>query len=369
MNPTMNQLTDAGVSVWLDDLNRQLLRSGELARLVETGVIAGVTTNPTIFHNALRDGGAYEDDLRALRDAGTSALDVVRKLTTDDVRAACDVLRPVYESTGGRDGRVSIEVDPRWAHDLENTLVEARQLWRLIDRPNLMVKIPATVECLPAITACLADGISVNVTLIFSVDRFDRVVAAFLDGLARARAAGRDVRAIGTVASFFISRVDTEVDRHLDLLSSPAAAALRGHAAIANARLAYRRYEQMLRDPRWAELSAAGAAPIRPLWASTGVKDPAYDDTRYVTELVAPGTVNTMPGATLQAVLEHGVIAGDRVTNFYDHAEGVLAALSGIGIDIGEVLDLLEQEGIAKFQASWQSLIDDVDQLLQGVRS
>jgi transaldolase len=297
MNRTVRQLADAGVSVWLDDLNRQLLRSGELARRVDSGAIVGVTTNPTIFHNALRTATEYEEELDVLRAHGATALDAVRALTTNDVRSACDVLRSVHERTAARDGWISIEVDPRWAHDPDRTLDEARRLRTLIDRPNVMIKIPATSECTSAIAACLAEGISVNVTLIFSVRRYEQVVEAFLDGLEGARAAGRDLTRIGSVASFFISRVDTEVDRRLESLGTPAAAALRGHVAIANARLAYRRFEQMSTDPRWLELRAAGAAPMRPLWASTGVKNPAYDDTRYVTELVAPETVNTMPAA------------------------------------------------------------------------
>ncbi|MEV0544498.1 transaldolase [Nocardia salmonicida] len=369
MNDTVKQLADAGVSVWLDDLNRHLLRSGELARLVRAGSVVGVTTNPTIFHNALRQEVEYEDELQVLRGQGVSALGAVRTLTTGDVRSACDVLRPVYEQTGARDGRVSIEVDPRWAHDPDRTLAEARQLWDLVDRPNVMVKIPATTECLPAVTACLAQGISVNVTLIFSAKRYHEVVEAFLDGLAKARNAGQNLREIGCVASFFISRIDTEVDRRLDALGSPAAVALRGHAAIANARLAYRRYEEMLDDPRWAELHAAGAAPMRPLWASTGVKNPDYEDTRYVTELVAPGTVNTMPMPTLNAVIERGVVLGDRVTRYYDDARDVLTRVGASGVDFDEVLELLEREGIAKFQSSWQAMIEDVDRLLLVVRS
>ncbi|MEU1994056.1 transaldolase [Nocardia gamkensis] len=368
MNRTVSRLAHEGVSVWLDDLNRGLLRSGEVERLVGSGVIVGVTTNPTIFHNALGRGADYEEELRLLRSNGISALEAIRVLTSGDVREACDVLRPVYEQTGGRDGRVSIEVDPRWAHDTDRTIDEARQLWTLIDRPNVMVKIPATVEGLPAVTAVLADGISVNVTLIFSAQRYEQVIEAFLTGLEQARSAGRRLDRIGSVASFFVSRVDTEVDRRLDLLETPAAAALRGRAAIANARLAYLRYEAMLRDSRWVELSAAGALPLRPLWASTGVKDPAYDQTRYVMELVAPGTVNTMPAATLDAVIAHRGVPGNRIAGSYDDAREVLSRLGEIGIDFDAVLDLLEHEGITKFRTSWQALIEDVELLLHGVR-
>ncbi|MFI7190217.1 transaldolase [Nocardia nova] len=369
MNRTLKRLADEGVSVWLDDLSRHVLRSGQLAQLVRSGTVVGLTTNPTIFHNALGEDAEYEEEMRVLRGRGVSALDAVRTLTTGDVRSACDVLWPVYRATAGCDGRVSIEVDPRWARDTERTIEEARQLWRVVDRPNVMIKIPATVEGLPAITTCLAQGISVNVTLIFSVRRYHQVIDAFLAGLELARAAGRPLSEIGSVASFFVSRVDTEVDRRLDALATPAAAALRGRAAIANARLAYLRYENMLRDPRWLELRAAGASPMRPLWASTGVKDPAYADTRYVTELVAPGTVNTMPAATLDAVISHGTVLGDRIRPNYDDAWEVSGQLGEMGIDFDDVLEQLEREGVAKFQTSWQAMIEDVERLLSGVRS
>lgn len=369
MNRTLRGLADEGVSVWLDDLSRHLLRSGELAQLVRSRTVVGLTTNPTIFHNALGRDTVYEEEMRVLRERGVSALDAVRALTTGDVRSACDVLRPIYRETGGRDGRVSIEVDPRWAHDTDRTIDEARQLWRLVDRPNAMIKIPATVEGLSAITTCLAEGISVNVTLIFSVRRYHQVIDAFLAGLEKAHAAGRSLAEIGAVASFFISRVDTEVDRRLDALATPDAAALRGRAAIANARLAYLRYENMLRDPRWLELRAVGASPLRPLWASTGVKDPTYPDTRYVTELVAPGSVNTMPPATLDAVIAHGTVLGDRIRPNYDDAWEVFAQLGETGIDFDDVLEQLEREGISKFQTSWQAMIEDVDRRLSGVRS
>ncbi|MEV0766700.1 transaldolase [Nocardia salmonicida] len=367
MNRTLKKLADEGVSVWLDDLNRRLLRSGELAGLVESGAVVGLTTNPTIFHNALSEDSEYEEELRALRTRGASALDAIRTLTTGDVRTACDVLRPVFERTAGHDGRVSIEVDPRWANDTERTVDEARQLWKVVDRPNVMIKIPATIAGLPAITACLAEGISINVTLIFSAPRYHQVIEAFLRGLEQARVAGRNLDEIGSVASFFVSRVDTEVDRRIDELDMPMAAALRGRAAIANARLAYIRYEGMLRDSRWIELAAAGASPLRPLWASTGVKDPAYADTRYVMELVAPGTVNTMPRATLDAVIAHGTVFGDRITGEYMDALEVFAHLGEIGIDMKEVLEQLEHDGIAKFQSSWQAMMEDVELLLRGV--
>ncbi|MGV9633074.1 transaldolase [Nocardia rhamnosiphila] len=368
MSRTLELLADAGVSVWLDDLNRHLLQSGELERLVESGSVVGLTTNPTIFHNALRRSTDYEQELRALRQDGVSDDAAIRTLTTNDVRAACDVLWQVYEQTERRDGYVSIEVDPRWAHDTDQTIADARRLWQVVDRPNAMIKIPATIEGLAAITQCLAEGISVNVTLIFSVRRYQQVIEAFLTGLERARRAGLEISAISSVASFFISRVDTEIDRRLDALGTTAATALRGRAAIANARLAYRCHQDMLCQSRWRELRAAGALPQRPLWASTGVKDPNYDSTRYVMELVAPGTVNTMPAATLEAVIADGVVSGDRITGNFDDAAQVMSRLGEHGIDCDAVLQQLEQDGISKFQASWQAMIGDVGLLMRGVR-
>ena len=294
MTDSIARLRTAGVSVWLDDLSRERLTTGSLAALRDRGV-SGVTTNPTIFAKAITDSDAYAGQIRDLKLRQAPADQALRELTASDVRQACDVLRPVYDATGGVDGRVSIEVDPRIAHDTGRTVAEARALWWLVDRPNLFVKIPAAKQGLPAITACLADGISINVTLIFSLARYAEVIEAFLAGLEAARAAGRDLSGIASVASFFVSRVDTEVDRRLDKIGTPQAAALRGKAAIANARLAYQRYEQAIATGRWRSLERAGARPQRPLWASTSVKDPAYDDTRYVTGLVASGVVNTMP--------------------------------------------------------------------------
>ena len=309
MTDSIARLRTAGVSVWLDDLSRERLTTGSLAALRDRGV-SGVTTNPTIFARAITDSDAYHDQIRDLKLRQAPADQALRELTASDVRQACDVLRPVYEATGGVDGRVSIEVDPRIAHDTERTVAEARALWWLVDRPNLFVKIPAARQGLPAISACLAEGISINVTLIFSLARYGEVIEAFLAGLEQARAARRDLSGIASVASFFVSRVDTEVDKRLDKVGTPQAAALRGKAAIANARLAYQRYEEMLATDRWRALEQAGARPQRPLWASTSVKDPAYDDTRYVTGLVAPGVVNTMPEATLNAVTDHGQHTG-----------------------------------------------------------
>jgi len=359
MTSPLEELSAAGVAVWLDDLSRERLRSGNLAELVATKQVVGVTTNPSIFQKALSQGEAYDDQVRDLALRGVDVGEAVRALTTYDVRWACDVLRPVYDATDTVDGRVSIEVDPRISADCGKTLAEARALWWLVDRPNLFIKIPATREGLPAITAALAEGISVNVTLIFSLERYDAVMDAFLAGLEQAKAGGHDLAGIGSVASFFVSRVDSEVDGRLKDDAS-----LRGKAAVANAQLAYQHYEQVFSSDRWRALEAAGAKPQRPLWASTGVKDPAYEDTRYVIELVASGTVNTMPEATLEAVADHGVVRGDTVTGSYAAAQQALDELGAAGIDYAEVVELLEREGIDKFEQSWQELIDSVtDQL------
>jgi transaldolase len=359
MTDRLAQLSDAGVAVWLDDLSRERLRSGGLAELVATKHVVGVTTNPSIFQKALSDGKAYDDQVRDLAQRGVDIGEAVRALTAYDVRWACDVLRPAYDASSTVDGRVSIEVDPRISADCEKTLAEARALWWLVDRPNLYIKIPSTKEGLPAITAALAEGISVNVTLIFSLERYDAVMEAFLAGLEGAKANGLDLAGIGSVASFFVSRVDTEIDSRL-ADDSP----LRGKAAIANARLAYQHYEKVFASDRWKALESAGARPQRPLWASTGVKDKAYDDTRYVVDLVAPGTVNTMPEGTLDAVADHGVVTGDTVTGSYAEALQVLDDLKADGIDYDEVVDLLEREGVEKFEQAWGELIESVtDQL------
>ena len=360
MADPLTDLSNRGVSIWLDDLSRQRLTTGSLADLVARDHVVGVTTNPAIFAKAIAGHEAYAEQIRDLWARGASVGEALRGMTAFDVRWACDVLRPAYHASGGVDGRVSIEVDPRLAYDTEATIAEARFLWWLVDRPNLFIKIPAARQGLPAITACLAEGISINVTLIFSLVRYDEVTGAFLDGLERARQAGHDLSSIASVASFFVSRVDTEVDARLDKIGTPAAAALRGRAAIANARLAYHHYERMLASPRWAALSAAGARPQRPLWASTSVKDPAYPDTRYVTDLVAPGVVNTMPEATLRAVADHGRIPEDSVRGHYAEARQVLSDLEALGVDYGEVTEKLESNGLAAFDASWREVGDQL---------
>jgi len=330
-----------------------------------------VTTNPTIFQKAITTSHVYDEQLHDLAALDFPAEQAVLLITTHDVRAVCDLLRPVYEATDGRDGRVSIEVDPRLAHDTDRTVAEAHMLWWLVDRPNLFIKIPATLEGLPAISQCLSDGISVNVTLIFSLARYDAVMDAYLEGLERARSAGRDLGRIESVASFFVSRVDTEIDARLDKIGTPEALALRGAAAIANARLAYERYERVFSAERWESLEADDAWPQRPLWASTGVKDPEYDDTRYVVELIAPGVVNTMPEPTLHAVADHGVIRGNTIKGTYPEARRALDGLAAVGVDYDDVVRALEEDAVTRFQASWTELLDTVGAALtrQGTAS
>ncbi len=356
MADALEALSKAGVSIWLDDLSRERLVSGSLAGLAARDHVVGVTTNPAIFAKAITGSDAYHEQVRDLSARGVDVGEALRALTTFDVRWACDVLRPIYDTTDGVDGRVSIEVDPRLAYDTEATIAEARALWWAVDRPNLLVKIPAARQGLPAITACLAEGISINITLIFSLQRYEQVTSAFLDGMERARQSGRDLPSIGSVASFFVSRVDTEIDSRLDKIGASEAAALRGRAAIANARLAYQHYERVFSAPRWAALAAPGARPQRPLWASTSVKDPAYPDTRYVTDLVAPGVVNTMPEATLRAVADHGQGPADSIHGHYDEAQQVLGQLQAVGIGYDEIMQGLEDDAVAKFDAAWEQL-------------
>jgi transaldolase len=361
MGNTLQDLAAAGVAVWLDDLSRSRIVSGSLGHSVEAGEIVGITTNPTIFAKAIGSGSGYEDQLRDLALRGTAIGETLRLLTAWDVRAACDILRPVFDRSGGRDGRVSIEVDPRIAEDADRTAAEARGLWWLVDRPNLFIKIPATLAGLPAITESLAAGISVNVTLIFSVERYQAVLEAFLSGLEQRLAAGGSLHGIESVASFFVSRVDTEVDRRL----GQSAPQLRGQAAVANSRLAYQVYEQMLETPRWQALAAAGARPQRLLWASTGVKDKAFPDTKYVVELVAKDTVNTMPEATLRAVADHGVVRGDTVRDGYAGARKVMEDLRQAGVDLADVAVVLEQQGVESFAKSWEELIASVTEQVE----
>jgi transaldolase len=349
-------LSAQGVAVWLDDLSRELLATSALQSLITSRHVVGVTTNPTIFASALSKGDRYDDQLRDLAEQGADVDTAVFSITTDDVRTACDVLAPVYQQTAGKDGRVSIEVDPRLARDARATASTARTLRSAVDRDNLFVKIPATQEGLTAITQVTSEGISVNVTLIFALDRYRAVMDAYLSGLELAAATGQDLTAIRSVASFFVSRVDTEVDARLDRIATSAATRLKGKAAIANARLAYQAYRELITSQRWQELARLGSQPQRPLWASTGVKNSAYPDTMYVTDLVAPDTVNTMPGSTLEAFADHGQVKGDTVIQYYDEARRVLDELAAVGIDFDDVTAQLERDGIAKFENSWNEL-------------
>jgi transaldolase len=365
MTDALAELSAAGVSVWLDDISRERLVTGNLADLVANRHVVGVTSNPTIFAKALEKGDSYTDQLRDLALRGVDLEEAVRALTTFDIRWACDVLLATFERTGGLDGRVSLEVDPRLARDEAKTVAEARALAWMVDRPSVFIKIPATREGLPAITATLARGISVNVTLIFALDRYDEVMDAFFAGLEQARDNGHDLSTIASVASFFVSRMDTEVDKRLDKLGSEEAKKMRGKAAIANARLAYERYEQKFDSDRWRALEAAGARRQRPLWASTSTKDPAYEDTMYVVELVAPGTVNTMPAATVEAVADHGRLRGaDTACSGYDQARKVFDDLAALGIGYDDVAETLEVEGVQKFADSWKELLESVSRQL-----
>jgi transaldolase len=349
------------VSVWLDDISRDRLRTGNLQMLIDDLHVVGVTSNPTIFAKSLSSGDAYDDQIADLKLRGVTVDEASRMITTYDIRWACDVFRPVYERTGGQDGRVSLEVDPRLARETARTIAEARALWWMVDRPNLMIKIPATVEGLPAITQCISEGITVNVTLIFGLERYGQVIDAYMTGLEQAAAAGHDLSRIRSVASFFVSRVDTEVDGRLDKIGTPEAVALRGKAAVANARLAYELFEQRIATERWQALRAKGAQIQRPLWASTSVKDPSFGDTMYVVDLVVADTVNTMPEATIRATEDHGKLLGDTVHGTYDASRQVFADLEKLGIGYDDVVQVLEDEGVQKFEASWIQLLDTIN--------
>jgi transaldolase len=364
-NPNLAALSAAGVSVWLDDLSRDRLQSGNLQELIDTKSVVGVTTNPSIFQKAFAEGDSYDAQIAELAERGADVDATVRTVTTDDVRNACNVLAREWEASDGVDGRVSIEVDPRLAHDTDKTIQQAIELWKIVDRPNLLIKIPATKAGLPAITAVLAEGISVNVTLIFSVERHREVMDAYLTGLEKACEAGHDLSKIHSVASFFVSRVDTEIDKRLEKIGSEQALGLRGKAGVANARLAYAAYQEVFEsDGRFQPLKGDGARVQRPLWASTGVKNPDYSDTLYVTELVAPHTVNTMPEPTIDAVADHGVVKGDTVSGTGSAAQGVFDSLTAAGIDLPDVFVVLEDEGVEKFIDSWKQLLRETQNQL-----
>jgi transaldolase len=364
----LDALSAAGVSIWLDDLSRQRLTSGNLRELIEDWNVVGVTTNPTIFAAALAHGEDYDEQVRGLAARGASVADAVRELTVADVQQACDLFSGTWESSGGVDGRVSLEVDPNLARDTEATIAQACDLWKTVDRPNLLVKIPATEQGIPAISRALAEGVSVNVTLIFSVERYRAVMGAFLDGLEQAAANGQSVAEMASVASFFVSRVDTEVDKRLEAIGSEDAWKLRGKAAIANSRLAYAAYQEVFSSQRWRKLAEQGARPQRPLWASTGVKNPDYPDTLYIAELVVADTVNTMPEKTLRAFAEHGEVRGDRVSGTADQAQRVFDELDRVGVDLRDVFLTLENEGVQKFDASWDELTETVRGQLEAAK-
>jgi len=370
MSTPTAELSTAGVSIWLDDLSRTRINSGNLQELIETRNVVGVTTNPTIFANAITDENdtSYDAQVRELAASGASAEEAVFAATTQDVQAALDIFRPVWESSNHVDGRVSIEVSPDLAHDTEGTIAQAKQLWGRVDRENLLVKIPATKAGLPAITEAIAAGISVNVTLIFSLERYEEVIDAYLAGLERAHGADFDLSSIHSVASFFVSRVDTETDKRLEAIGTDEALALKSKAGLANARLAYELFEKKFAEKRAQDLIALGANLQRPLWASTGVKDPNLPDTLYVTDLVASGVVNTMPEKTLEATFDHGVVTGDTITATYAESHEVFAALKSVGIDFDDVTQVLEDEGVAKFIDSWHGLLAQVTEGLESAR-
>ncbi|HET9873798.1 MAG TPA: transaldolase [Propionibacteriaceae bacterium] len=366
MSDRLKALAAAGVSIWLDDLSRELLATGELRRLIAEDSVVGVTTNPTIFAAALSNGETYNDQVNQLSADGASVQEAITAITTTDVRDACDMFADTSAATNGVDGRVSIEVEPGLARDTAGTVAQAKELWERVDRPNAFIKIPATEEGLEAISASIGAGISVNVTLIFALSRYSQVIDAYLTGLEQAAAAGHDLSRIHSVASFFVSRVDTEVDKRLDRIGTDEAKALKGKAAIANARLAYAVFQEAFATDRFGKLADQGARVQRPLWASTGVKDPSLPDTLYVTELVVADTVNTMPSKTMQAFADHGEVQGDKVTGASAEAQQVLDALAAVGIDYDDVVAVLENEGVEKFEKSWTELVSTVTAALNG---
>jgi transaldolase len=369
MSDRLKNLADAGVSIWLDDLSRERIKTGNLEQLIRDSSVVGVTTNPTIFASALAKGEQYDEQMRELAAVDSSVNDAIKALTTDDVRNACDLFSDVYAASNGYDGRVSIEVEPGLAMDTEGTTAEAADLFKIVDRPNVLIKIPATKPGLPAITSSIAEGISVNVTLIFALERYRGVIDAYLTGLEQAAANGHDLSKIHSVASFFVSRVDSEVDKRLDALGGDTAVALKSKAAIANARLAYALYEEEFGSERFAALEAKGANRQRPLWASTGVKDPNLPDTLYITELVVANTVNTMPEKTMQAFADHGEVQGDRVSGTKAEAQRVFDDLAKVGVDFDDVVEVLESEGVQKFDASWTELVETVQTALDDAKN
>ncbi|PZE39541.1 transaldolase [Curtobacterium sp. MCPF17_031] len=361
-------LSAVGVSIWLDDLSRELLETGRLENLIADRNVVGVTTNPTIFASALAKGERYDAQVKELAAAGTDVTNAIFEITTRDVADASDIFAPIYASSNGFDGRVSIEVEPGLAHDTAKTIEQAKFLFDKVGKENVLIKIPATVDGLEAITEVIGAGISVNVTLIFSLERYRAVIDAYLGGLEKAKAAGHDLSKIHSVASFFVSRVDSEIDKRLDAVGSDEATELKSKAGIANAQLAYQVWTQAFATERALGLLESGANTQRPLWASTGVKDPSLPDTLYVTELAAPNTVNTMPGKTLEATFDHGQIHGDAIAGTFDDANQVMDQLAAVGIDYDDVVDLLEKEAVEKFNVSWGELVDTVKTALENAK-
>ena len=359
MSSPLREVSNAGVSIWLDDLSRDRLQSGSLAELIKDSCVVGVTTNPSIFSAAIKKSTLYKEDILSLKTAKESLASTITTLTTQDVKEACDLFTPIFIESNHQDGRVSIEVDPFLAHETEETIEQGKALWQIVDRPNLLIKVPATLAGLPAITALTAAGISVNVTLIFSVDRYQKVIDAYMSGLEERVSRGLSITEIHSVASFFVSRIDTEIDKRLDAMS--AGSPLRGQSAIANAHLAYEAFLSSIRSDRWKELVAIGANMQRPLWASTGVKDKSYDSTRYVIELIAAHSVNTMPEGTLDEVREHGIVRGDTITANFARAHQHFTELAQAGIDFDDVVEFLEKDGVKKFADAWQELLDNVE--------
>jgi transaldolase len=369
MTDRLAQLAAAGVSIWLDDLSRHRLTTGNLDKLRRESHVVGITSNPTIFAKAMEAADDYAEQTREFALRRVEFEEAARVAMCYDVRWACDVMRPAYDASRGVDGRVSIEVDARVAAETDRTVAEAKALWWMVNRENLFIKIPATREGVPAITATLAEGISVNVTLIFSLQRYEEVMEAFMAGMEQAKANGHDLSKMGSVASFFVSRVDTEYDKRLDKIGTPEAQALHGKAAIANAQLAYQLYEKVFSSERWQALADAGAHPQRPLWASTSTKNPAYRDVMYVEELVAPGTVNTMPEPTIHAFADHGEVRADAITSSYGNAKRVMDELAALGISYDDVVEVLEREGVEKFAASGKEMLEGVAKALKAASS
>src|SRR5215475_2085829 len=347
-----------GQSVWIDLLSRELVHSGELQRLVDELSVTGLTSNPSIFQKAIAGGSDYDDQIRESLDETDDPREIFLRLAVTDVRDACDVMRPVWDATGGGDGFVSLEVDPALAHDERGTVDQAIDLHSRVDRPNLYIKIPATVEGLSAIEDGIARGIPINVTLIFSVQRYQHVVAAYQRGLARLQLEGGDLSKVTSVASFFVSRLDTEADARLEAVGNTE---LQGKLGIANAKLAYRHFEELFAGPVWERMEAAGASKQRPLWASTSTKNPAYRDVMYVEELIGPHTVNTMPMETLEAFADHGEVRGDTVLEGVEEAEELLDKLAAAGVDYDDVMDKLEVEGVQKFADAFDELIEGIE--------